>query len=209
MTKVSDRYLEDRRREILEAAQRVFVQKGYGEATMQDVAGEAGIAAGSIYRYFTGKAGLIAAVLALCCEEDRALFHDSAERAPSPLAALVAAGERVGELLVSDAGRDAAILRLESYLAAARDPALRQPVDDAIRESIDMLAEMIRATQQSGELSERVDAGTLSLVLHATVAGLSTLCVPVPGEVDVAAAWDLVTTLVMTLGTAPAGEPVP
>lgn len=57
------RVVEDRREQILDAAIRVFAQKGFARATNRDVAREAGITTGLIYYYFTSKEALLQAVL--------------------------------------------------------------------------------------------------------------------------------------------------
>ncbi|MGH3148366.1 MAG: TetR/AcrR family transcriptional regulator, partial [Rubrobacter sp.] len=53
----------DRRREILEAASRVFSEKGYGGASMRAIAREAGVKQPLIYWYFEGKEDLFGAVV--------------------------------------------------------------------------------------------------------------------------------------------------
>jgi len=50
---------EGRRRVIRRAAQRVFAQKGYHEATISEVAHEAGISEATIYEYFSSKEELL------------------------------------------------------------------------------------------------------------------------------------------------------
>ncbi|WP_406243694.1 TetR/AcrR family transcriptional regulator [Tissierella carlieri] len=50
--KVSNQYKTNKRKELLEAAKRVFIQKGYIQATMQDIIDEAGISRGALYSYF-------------------------------------------------------------------------------------------------------------------------------------------------------------
>ena len=54
---------EERPRQILEAAFRVFGTRGLHQATLDDVAREAGITKGTIYLYFPGKAALFSAML--------------------------------------------------------------------------------------------------------------------------------------------------
>jgi AcrR family transcriptional regulator len=54
---------EERPRQILEAAFRVFGTRGLHRATLDDVAREAGITKGTIYLYFPGKAALFIAML--------------------------------------------------------------------------------------------------------------------------------------------------
>ncbi|MEO7018839.1 MAG: helix-turn-helix domain-containing protein, partial [Ktedonobacteraceae bacterium] len=53
--------VEDRREQILDAAMRVFTQKGFSRATNRDVAREAGITTGLIYYYFDNKEALLRA----------------------------------------------------------------------------------------------------------------------------------------------------
>ncbi|MBI3997694.1 MAG: TetR/AcrR family transcriptional regulator [Armatimonadetes bacterium] len=50
---------EERRRQILQAAIRVFAQRGYATATIEDVARAAGVSEGTIYNYFRSKEDLL------------------------------------------------------------------------------------------------------------------------------------------------------
>ena len=55
--------LEKRREEILQAALDVFTEKGYGTATMPEIARKAGVAAGTLYLYYPSKRELFVAVV--------------------------------------------------------------------------------------------------------------------------------------------------
>ncbi len=55
---------EQRRKQILDAALAVFSKKGYGEATIPDIAREGGIAVGTIYNYYPSKRDILVSVLA-------------------------------------------------------------------------------------------------------------------------------------------------
>ena len=54
---------EQTSREIVEAANRLFVREGYAATTMAKIAQEAGVVVETIYRGFDGKAGLLHAVV--------------------------------------------------------------------------------------------------------------------------------------------------
>lgn len=54
---------ELRRRKIMKVASEVFGRKGYGGATISEIAGKAGIAEASIYQYFKSKEQLLLSVL--------------------------------------------------------------------------------------------------------------------------------------------------
>src|SRR5262249_729393 len=51
-----------RRREILDAALYCFRRRGFHQATMQEICAEANMSPGALYRYFSSKADIIAAI---------------------------------------------------------------------------------------------------------------------------------------------------
>jgi len=53
---------EERRKQILDAATKVFAAKGFDRATIADIARAAGIAEGSIYNYFKNKSDLLISI---------------------------------------------------------------------------------------------------------------------------------------------------
>jgi AcrR family transcriptional regulator len=58
-----ERLRQERRREILTAAGRIFAQKGFEKATTREIAALAGVAEGTIYNYFQGKRDLLISLL--------------------------------------------------------------------------------------------------------------------------------------------------
>ena len=80
------------RQKVLDAARRVFARDGYVEARMSDVAVEAGLSTGGLYRYFDNKIDLFAAVIADIHEEFYQLSgHTRPLLASDPYAALTEA----------------------------------------------------------------------------------------------------------------------
>ncbi|UCC59871.1 MAG: helix-turn-helix transcriptional regulator [Dehalococcoidia bacterium] len=59
-----ERITEQRKQQILDAALTIFSRKGFGEATVPDIAHEAGIAVGTIYNYYQSKRDLLVSLLA-------------------------------------------------------------------------------------------------------------------------------------------------
>ena len=53
----------DRRAQLIEAAHRVIARRGFPAATTREIAAEAGVAEGTIYRYFEDKVDLCLAVV--------------------------------------------------------------------------------------------------------------------------------------------------
>ncbi len=60
---------EERKRDILDTAMRLFVERGYEAVSMRDISREAGITPGLCYHYFDSKQKLFAAALAAYAEE--------------------------------------------------------------------------------------------------------------------------------------------
>jgi TetR/AcrR family fatty acid metabolism transcriptional regulator len=68
---VRDLVVGARREQIVEAATRVFAEKGFRRATTREVAREAGVSEGTIYNYFEGKDALLMAILERLNETER------------------------------------------------------------------------------------------------------------------------------------------
>jgi len=73
MFKRQNTNIKDRRASILDAALRTFVQRGYSETKVAEIASEAGVAEGTLYNYFPSKEDLL---LALFDEKWGRIIHD-------------------------------------------------------------------------------------------------------------------------------------
>lgn len=149
-----DGFLEGRRSAIVEAAERVFVRRGFDAATMQEIADEAGSSAGNIYRYFEGKEDLIRTAIEGCEGRHAGLFQVTAAGTTSPTEVLIAAGQRIWLALPAESARDEAVLNLESTLVATRVPAVAAPLAQAMRSTRMLLVRLI-AHAKSAERSTR------------------------------------------------------
>jgi TetR/AcrR family fatty acid metabolism transcriptional regulator len=54
---------QERKIQILDAAQRVFAQQGFAAARMDDIVAEAGLSKGGVYWYFEGKDAIVLALM--------------------------------------------------------------------------------------------------------------------------------------------------
>ncbi|HEX3623180.1 MAG TPA: helix-turn-helix domain-containing protein, partial [Acidimicrobiales bacterium] len=66
-----------RRDQILDAAEQVFVERGFASATIADVAEHAGVAKGTVYLYFDSKTQLLAALRARHVDRFKAALDDA------------------------------------------------------------------------------------------------------------------------------------
>jgi AcrR family transcriptional regulator len=127
---------------VLDAARRVFLDRGYHGATLEQIADEAGFSKGVVYSQFDSKADLFLALLEARIEERAAA---NAELAPS----LADSGE-LQALLEHAVREDQAtagwqLLVIEFRVHAARDPELSRRYAAAHARTLDDVAEMLAA----------------------------------------------------------------
>jgi AcrR family transcriptional regulator len=167
MRKHSETLHEDRRHQILDAAQLCFARSGFHQTTMQDVAAEAGMSPANIYRYFTSKDALIAGMT----ERDRArILQDFAgiHDAPDMLSAL----EGLARKHLIDEPCGGAVMALEIWSEAARNPAVGvmiRGIEGAVHEG---LCDVLLKLKQQGGVATGVELDTVARLIGTLVDGL-------------------------------------
>ena len=68
---IQELVIKARRNQILDAATKVFAEKGFHPTTIKDIAKEAGIADGTIYNYFDNKTALMLGIFDRLNESDK------------------------------------------------------------------------------------------------------------------------------------------
>ncbi len=184
---------EARRDELLDAAQRLFTRNGLAQTSVADIAAEAGVAKGSVYRYFDSKEALLSAL------KDR-FFERMMGRVTDVVAALPDAG--FAEL--ADAAIDTTTRQL--FDEAELVELWSQSTGDEFERGINQLAttyeQAIRAAVEEGRV-DCADPRTTALLLVFAVEGTAVHAIlngtgPTPDEVVAAA--QVMTRRVLGLG---------
>lgn len=111
------------REQILEAAVRVFARRGYRDASIAEIAGEAGFSKGAVYWNFESKAELFFALLDEVEDRLRALLTLIAS-SPAEINVTAEFSRHLSTLL--EQNRDMVLLFHEYTALAGRDPALAE-----------------------------------------------------------------------------------
>src|SRR4030042_7146178 len=82
--------LNARRDSVVDAAHEIAAEAGLAAVQIVPVAARAGIAAGTVYRYFPAKTDLVAALIDGVIAKETAVIKRAAAAAPGPLSALSA-----------------------------------------------------------------------------------------------------------------------
>jgi len=175
---------EDKRRQLLDAAVRVFARKGYHASRVGDIAVEAGVAHGLLYHYFKSKDDVLEAV-----------FHENW----SVLLARIARVEETDEP-AADQLRHIAAIVLRTWLHLpdvvrvvirefGRSPELAERIGE-LAQPIDAIARVIERGIERGEFKD-VEPRVAATVVYGSIDELLTAWVldRLPaGEEDVASA---------------------
>lgn len=165
-------HLEARRRQILDAARRCFIRNGFHATSMQDVLSEAGLSAGAVYRYFTGKDDIIAAIATEALAEVATVFQPHAEgtEAPPDLDDIIDIVLSVQKPPLSGS-RDSAALLVQVWSEALRSPSLAAKLTEVRNETRRVIGGLVAAHQRRGLLPADVPAEQVAAVLIAHVDG--------------------------------------
>lgn len=149
---------------IIAAARALASDQGMQAVQIVPVAARAGIAAGTVYRYFPAKTDLIAALISAVLEHEITAMQRAADAAPGPLSALAA-------VLATFAARAQRDRRLAWAVIA--EPV--EPQVDAVRAALrkEIAAEFeqrIRAAVAGGHVPEQ-DAGLASTAIFGALLG--------------------------------------
>lgn len=79
---------EEKRERLIEAAIRLFDEKGFESTSIQEIAAAADVAKGTVYLYFPSKDRLIAEVFQYCHRREVEASDEGLEREPSAIAKL-------------------------------------------------------------------------------------------------------------------------
>ena len=148
---------EDRRQQILNAALAVFSKKGYGEATIPGIAGQAGVAVGTIYHYYESKHDLLVSLIDSYVNSDalREIFAELARE-----------DDKTSVRGIIENGLDWAADDLRGFLfiftEVLRDPELGEHFSEKF------LASLLQSLEEY--MAERVSSGRFRQVDHKVAA---------------------------------------
>jgi AcrR family transcriptional regulator len=158
-----------RRPAILAAAAAVIYERGLAATRISDVAERAGTSASGVLYWFATKDELLAE--ALCFADDR--FYASLTQELAALPTATARLNRLVALWPSDGDEDA-VLWMELWVRALRDPALNATRERLDRRWRDAIAAIVREGQAVGEFGP-ADPDEFALVLGAMMDGFAVL----------------------------------
>jgi AcrR family transcriptional regulator len=167
------------RKRLIDAAAKVFAERGYLQATVDDVAAEAGLSKGTVYWNFQSKADLFAALVEDRIDRPAEQIVEITRTATAEETSLPRVSAGVAALLVDQ--RDVFLLLHEYWIAAVRDPEMRRGWrrrQDRLRKS---LASALEKRHETTGVPSTVPLDELATVFISLAMGLSMEALIDPG----------------------------
>ena len=169
--KVSEKHLEDRRQQILDAAVTSFSRKGFHQATIEDIRLEAALSRGAVYHYFKSKEDIIDALRQRSADETSSIFAE-VDEIEDPMDNLIGLVEYTLDRFINPASQDANRLALFLWAESlvnrrimdgqlASSGAYRHTVETSVREA-----------QARGYINSDLDPSAIALVITGALIGL-------------------------------------
>lgn len=173
MPKISEAQRLDRQRAVLQAAESVFGRRGFVEATIDDIAQEAGVSKGYVYTYFPTKEDVFLAVVR---DFDTATSRWEALTQNLASTRGMAAEERLLSLWDTIAAQwsvenlNRVKLQLEIWSQASRNPRLQEALDTRSSRSLRFVETILE--ESTPEVFDETDHTGFARLWWATIDGL-------------------------------------
>ena len=184
MPRVVPEYKEEARTRILRTANQVFGEKGYRQATMDDVAKKLGVSKGALYLYFASKEELFAEI---CRSEPLAfkeILYSSFSENKQPLDS---AGDFFDKMLKrygSESG-----LSFEIFSEASHNVTLRKILKKTQDDYAKTLLNYLEEGRKTGFIDKELDLEPLTYALIGLWNGIEALIVTGLPVADARRAW--------------------
>ena len=159
---------DERKSQILNAAENVFTQKGFDQARMDDIAEETGLSKGTLYLYFKSKDDLIIAIL------DRMFQYEFRQFETLPLTEMNAIDAiwKITDVLTKDILRMQRLIPMVyQFLALAfRNKYVQLALKKYINHYVDVLVPIIQSGINSGEF-RKADVREVAIAMGAMLEG--------------------------------------
>ena len=147
-----DEVVDPTRVRLLDAAAAVFAEKGYDGAGVQEIARRAGLTTGAIYGRFTGKAELLREAIAHAHSTDELDELFDQHRFEGHASDICWSPAPTSSTAATPTVQRGDALLLEAFVAARRDPEIRDAVRALMDERADRLGAVLETAKADGSL---------------------------------------------------------
>ncbi len=177
-------YKEEARSRILEAAKQVFNEKGYRQATMNEVAKSLGVSKGALYLYYASKEELFEAICRTAPGALKDILYSSFNDTTNPVKSASEFFDKMLRQYGSNPG-----LSFEIFSEASRNPGLRRVLKNTQDEYTKILVGFLEELRRKGLVNDSLDLRSLAHGLIALYNGLEITLVSGLAVAEARSAW--------------------
>jgi AcrR family transcriptional regulator len=155
----------DKRRQILDAAIRVFARQGFHSTRVSDIADEAGVAYGLVYHYFKSKDEVLNELFTERWSLLLAAIEETDREGDSPRVKL----EAVAGFIVDSYRHDPELMKVIIVEVTRAANSFGRTHLPEIRRAYDSIAKIVAEGQESGEFRRDVDPNFASMSFYGAI----------------------------------------
>ena len=153
--KVPKAYLEARRTEILGAAYKCFIEKGFHNTTMQDIYNATSLSPGAVYNYFSSKEDIV--IAATKGFQDWSISSLTSLISENPNESLIKYVQFWLSLIKQSDVSKSISVQLDLYSEATRNSSIREAMLKTMDATHAIFIELIKHNQQAGVFNAKLD----------------------------------------------------
>jgi AcrR family transcriptional regulator len=184
MPKVVPEYKEEAKERIVQVALQVYSEKGYHEATMEDVAQRLGVSKGALYLYFRSKDELLKAITEKWYHGIGNILSSSLESKEQ--------SKSIESLFdhIAKEPRNSMGLGFDLISEASRNPSIRKILSEEYENILEILIEFLGKPNIRGSPQDAANTRSLSISLIALLFGLMSSLILGTDKTDARKAWE-------------------
>ena len=155
----------DRRRQILDAAIRVFARQGFNACRVSDIAREANVAYGLVYHYFDSKDQVLNELFV----ERWSLLLQAIEEVDRQDVPAREKLDAVAGFIIDSYRHDPQLMKVIIIEVTRAANSFTRTHLAEIRQAFDLIAKIVRDAQEAGEFRDDIDAGFASMWFYGAI----------------------------------------
>lgn len=169
--KVSDIYKQQKKEQILEAAKRAFIQKGYDLTTMKDIIDESGLSRGGVYLYFSSPEEAFLEIMKANDNNLISMVHNLSMNGRTIWEAILELAEEIKKMLLYIQNGIEPVI-FEYFMTSRRNDKVQNLLNQRFANSLECLKNLINTGIERNEFTPVFPLDEISIFLLTFLDGL-------------------------------------
>lgn len=183
--KVPEEYMQIRRNQIIEAACKCFVEKGFHNTTMKDICKAANLSPGAVYNYFSSKEDIVTAFSEISMKRNVDIITTATTNSNNPLGKVMDAFFSMAEEYSKQPEFvKSAALDLDLFAESSRNDHIAKELYKNVEAILAPIIKLVKSRQHDGIYNSQLDPRAIASVLFVLFQGME-LLIMVDPKIDI------------------------